>query len=74
MMPTFKLYVDSNFWSPYAMSAFVTLVEKGVPFDVHTVDLSAGENFQGDYMETRCLSSWRPTQSISGRERRCSDG
>lgn len=48
-MQDFKLYVDSNFWSPYAMSAFVTLVEKGVPFDVKTVDLSARENFQADY-------------------------
>lgn len=49
MMQNFKLYVDSNFWSPYAMSAFVTLVEKRVPFDVHTIDLSARENFQLDY-------------------------
>ncbi len=48
-MQHFKLYVDSNFWSPYAMSAFVTLVEKGVPLDVHTIDLSARENLQADY-------------------------
>jgi hypothetical protein len=33
------LYVDSQFTSPYAMSVFVCLREKGLPFDVKTVDL-----------------------------------
>jgi glutathione S-transferase len=37
-----QLYVDSQFASPYAMSVFVCLHEKGLPFDVETVDLSAG--------------------------------
>jgi glutathione S-transferase len=36
-----KLYVDSKFISPYAMSAFVALHEKGLPFDLSTVDISA---------------------------------
>lgn len=45
------LYVDSRFTSPYAMSAFVTLVEKGIPFDIQTVDLGARENYQDDYSD-----------------------
>ncbi len=40
------LYVDSNFVSPYAMSAFVALQEKGLAFDVKTVDLATKENQQ----------------------------
>jgi glutathione S-transferase len=47
----FILYVDSQFISPYAMSAFVTLTEKGVPFDVKPVDLAAGENRRQSYTD-----------------------
>ncbi|WP_342115568.1 glutathione transferase [Pseudoduganella sp. OTU4001] len=39
-----KLYVDSQFTSPYAISAFVALREKGLDFDMETVDLEAGKN------------------------------
>lgn len=38
------LYVDSRFVSPYAMSAFVALHEKGLPFDIETIDLDARAN------------------------------
>lgn len=38
------LYVDSQFASPYAMSAFVALKEKGLSFDVEALDLAAGAN------------------------------
>ncbi|MGL5999370.1 MAG: glutathione transferase [Pseudomonas proteolytica] len=38
-----RLYVDAQFTSPYAMSVFVTLQEKGLPFEVHAVDLDALE-------------------------------
>jgi glutathione S-transferase len=38
------LYVDSQFASPYAMSAFVALKEKGLSFDVEALDLGAGAN------------------------------
>lgn len=34
-----KLFVDSNYFSPYAMSAFVALREKAISFDMVTVDL-----------------------------------
>jgi hypothetical protein len=46
------LYVDSQFASPYAMSAFVSLHEKGVSFDVETVDLSARENREPSFAST----------------------
>jgi glutathione S-transferase len=35
------LYVDANFASPYALAAFVSLVEKGLTFDMETLDLVA---------------------------------
>ena len=35
------LYVDANFASPYALVAFVGLLEKGVSFDVEPLDLAA---------------------------------
>lgn len=38
------LYVDGQFASPYAMSAFVALREKSLPFRLETVDLGAGAN------------------------------
>lgn len=36
------LYTDAQFASPYAMSVFVALTEKALPFEVVTVDLAAG--------------------------------
>jgi glutathione S-transferase len=35
------LYVDSNFASPYALAAYVSLVEKGLTFDVKPLELFA---------------------------------
>lgn len=35
------LYVDSQYSSPYALSAFVSLHEKALPFDIQTLDLAA---------------------------------
>ena len=37
------LYVDSLFASPWAMSSFVALAEKDLPFTVETVDLALGD-------------------------------
>ena len=42
--PQMILYVDSQFISPYAMSAFVALTEKKIPFVLRTVDLASREN------------------------------
>lgn len=44
-----KLYVDSQFTSPYAISAFAALREKGLDFEMETVDLEAGKNKELSY-------------------------
>ena len=44
-----RLYVDSLFTSPYAMSVFVTLREKGLAFETISLDLDAGQNQAADY-------------------------
>ena len=38
------LYVDAQFVSPYAMSAFVALSEKGLSFELKPINLKAHEN------------------------------
>ena len=53
-----SLYVDSLYTSPYAMSVFVTLVEKGLPFELHTVDLETQENRADAYAKRS------PTQKV----------
>lgn len=40
------LFVDGQYASPYAMSVFVTLKEKGLPFEMEKVDLDAQQNLQ----------------------------
>jgi glutathione S-transferase len=45
------LYVDAKYTSPYAMSVYVTLTEKGLPFELKTVDLSAGEQHKTNYAD-----------------------
>lgn len=37
----YVLYLDSLFASPWALSVFVALTEKGLPFTIETVDLQA---------------------------------
>lgn len=39
----FTLYVDAQLLSPYAMSAYVALTEKGLPLELRMVDLHVGE-------------------------------
>jgi glutathione S-transferase len=46
------LYVDSNFASPYALVAFVSLLEKGLPFDIEALDLSANANQEPAFAST----------------------
>jgi glutathione S-transferase len=45
----YVLYVDSLFASPWAMSVFVALTEKGLPFTVTQIDLAAGQQHAGAY-------------------------
>jgi glutathione S-transferase len=43
------LYGESNWESPYVFSCFVALREKGLPFEMKTWTLAAGEHRRGDY-------------------------
>ena len=44
-----RLYVDSKFTSPYAMSVFVCLRAKCLDFELKTIDLDAKQNLSNDY-------------------------
>jgi glutathione S-transferase len=48
-MSELTLYVDTNYDSPWAMSAFVALEEKGLPYALKAVTLSKRETFAADY-------------------------
>lgn len=50
--PDLLLHVDAQFVSPYAMSVFVALHEKGLPFKVSTVDLAAQANHEAHFAAT----------------------
>lgn len=56
------LFVDCTFASPYALSVYVCLVEKGLPFALETIDLAAAENLQPPYRD-RSLTARVPTLS-----------
>jgi glutathione S-transferase len=49
---TMLLYADRELTSPYAMSVFVALTEKRLPFEVRTLDLAACANNEPDYART----------------------
>jgi glutathione S-transferase len=51
-----KLYVDSRYTSPYAMSAFVALTEKKLSFDLITIDLNKAEQYQADFSQISLTS------------------
>lgn len=44
--PAIILWSDADYFSPYVMSVYVALAEKGLPFALKTIDLSRGENRQ----------------------------
>ena len=44
--PTITLWSDANYFSPYVLSVYVALQEKGLPFSLKTVDLNNGEHLQ----------------------------
>lgn len=48
-MDPLTLYVDDHWISPYAMSAFVALEEKGLPYSVKEVSLPRREHRHADY-------------------------
>lgn len=49
--PSITLWSDSSFFSPYAMSAYVALTEKGIPFQLKRVDLSQNQQYAAAYRE-----------------------
>jgi glutathione S-transferase len=46
------LYADANFASPYALVAFVSLVEKGLDFQIESLDLAAHANHDSNFTRT----------------------
>jgi glutathione S-transferase len=59
------LHVDSLYASPWAMSVFVALSEKGLPFTVATVDLAAGQQY-GSAFAGRVLTGRVPALDMDG--------
>ena len=55
-----RLYADAQFASPYAMSAFVALHEKGLSFELVTIDLANNANLEPGYA-TSSLTQRVPT-------------
>ncbi|MBN3744971.1 glutathione transferase [Burkholderia sp. Se-20373] len=47
-----RLYADTQYTSPYAMSVFVALEEKALPYELVTVDLGNRAHFAPDYAAT----------------------
>lgn len=47
--PSLQLHIDAQYASPYAMSVFVALREKALPFALHTVDLDAAAQHDPAY-------------------------
>ena len=51
------LWADARWCSPWVLSAWVALTEKGVPFQVQELDLEGGQHKKGDY----------PRQTVTGK-------
>jgi len=49
--PKITLWSDASFFSPYAMSVYVALTEKGVPFSLKRVDLASAEHLSDSYRD-----------------------
>ncbi len=62
--PVITLWSDANFFSPYVMSVYVALAEKGLTFSLKTVDLTAANicNLSGRATRSPAVSlCWRLT-------------
>lgn len=60
--PTFTLFGERKLDSPFVLTAFVALKEKGVPFSFRALDLGRGEQREPDFV-ARSLTSRVPTLS-----------
>ncbi|MFS2224739.1 glutathione transferase [Pantoea sp. B65] len=47
--PNITLWSDASFFSPYVMSVYVALTEKGIPFSLQPVDLAAAGHLDSHY-------------------------
>lgn len=65
--PEITLWSDANFFSPYVLSVYVALQEKGLPFSLKTVDLSSGEHLQPSW-QGYALTRRIPVLEIDGFE------
>ncbi|HEJ0422758.1 TPA: glutathione transferase [Citrobacter koseri] len=65
--PEITLWSDANFFSPYVLSVYVALQEKGLPFTLKTVDLSSGEHLQPSW-QGYALTRRVPVLGIDGFE------
>lgn len=65
--PAITLWSDANFFSPYVMSVYVALREKGLPFTLKTVDLNSGEHLQPTW-QGYALTRRVPVLEIEGFE------
>ena len=65
--PEITLWSDANFFSPYVLSVYVALQEKGLPFCLKTVDLSSGEHLQPSW-QGYALTRRVPVLEIDGFE------
>lgn len=54
------LYVDSKFFSPYAMSAYISLKAKNLNFEMRTVNLSTSQNKESSF-KSLSITSRVPT-------------
>ncbi|WP_148250247.1 glutathione transferase [Raoultella terrigena] len=52
--PVITLWSDSDFFSPYVMSVYVSLQEKSLPFTLKTVNLDSGEHLQVGWKGYSC--------------------
>jgi glutathione S-transferase len=63
--PMLSLSVDINFASPYALSVYVALCEKGLPFQTQVIDLAAGEHLEDSFARSS-LTARVPTLTDQG--------
>jgi len=65
--PAIALWSDSNYFSPYVMSVYVALAEKGLSFTLKTVDLDSGAHLKPDW-QGYALTRRVPVLEIDGFE------
>ncbi|WP_253383155.1 glutathione transferase [unidentified bacterial endosymbiont] len=63
--PAITLWSDSRYFSPYALSVYVALAEKGLTFTLKTVDLNGGEHLNPQW-QGYALTRRVPVVDIEG--------